>query len=727
MKNMTENKRLLEDIQHIYLGNLGTVDADLDLPTVGHNGSQFQWQSDEHLFMTDDGKVTRPTPGVGNRVVHLNLTASLNEEIVHQQYTVTVVQQVRQVAIDHPIDLKLTVHDAHYQLPQVVVVALRDGSFATAEVAWAHPFEPSDSGRPISGVVKENGDNVSAIIKLIPQADHQQQNSFQELPVSLTGDNPYISGYHAMLAHLKTVDPNRLLYNFRQAAGLPVDDSLRMTGWDAPDCKLRGHTTGHYMSALALAYFDSQKAIYKDKVATVVAGLAEVQAAFTKKGAHPGFLSAYDETQFDQLEHFETYPNIWAPYYTLDKILSGLLDSYHYAQNEQALKVAQQLGDWVSQRLGKLSHDQLTKMWSIYIAGEFGGMISAMVRLYRETGKVKYLTTAKRFTNDKLFIPMLTHYDTLNNLHANQHIPQIIGAVDLYQETGDDNYLKIAQNFWQIVVQHHTFANGGVGENEMFHEADTVAAYLTDHTDETCASYNMFKLSNQLFQITRNKKYMAYAENVLNNHLLVANDHQIDGGSTYFLPLKPGGEKHYDTDADNTCCHGTGLENMVRFQKDLYGFDGANLYVNLFYDSRLKLPKNQGEIFQQVTANQVTLKMHLNRPLTLLIRVPNWMTHLRVKQNGQVITVVPQNGYLRVAKLLGDQAFQLDYETSTHLKAAPDDQSLMAVFRGPDMLVRQLGKAHCIETSSSELKRATQLVPFNTVHDGRYQSYFKVK
>lgn len=727
MKATVENKQLLEDVQNIYLGNLGTIDTNISLPSTGKNGSQFQWQSDEHLFITDDGKVTRPMPGVGNRVVHLNLTAKLGNKTLQKQYTATVIQEPRKVAIDHLVDLKLTIHSSSYDLPQVVVVKLADGSYTTAEVTWQRDFDPAALTQTISGTVKENGASVKATIKRVPQDEHGWHNPFKTLPVELLGDNPYISGSQTMLTHLKTIDTDQLLFNFRQAVGLPVDPEKQMTGWDAPDCKLRGHTTGHYMSALAFAYFDTHESIFKDKLDYLVTELAKVQQTFTKLGAHPGFLSAYDETQFDELEKYETYPNIWAPYYTLDKILNGLLDSYHYTDNQQALAIATKLGDWVVARLNKLSHQQLTKMWSIYIAGEFGGMISAMVRLYRETGRQSYLQTAKLFSNDKLFVPMLTNYDTLNNMHANQHIPQIIGAVDLYEETGDENYLQLAENFWNLVVNHHSFANGGVGETEMFHEADAVSKYLTDKTDETCASYNMFKLSQQLFEITRNSKYMDYAENVLNNHLLVANDHQTDGGSTYFLPLRPGGMKQYDTDIDNTCCHGTGLENMVRFQKDLYAFDGESLYVNLFYDSQLTLPDDNGIISQQVKKNHMSVQTDFKSPIAVLIRLPDWMTNLAVTVNGVVAPLNREKGYLRLPALVGQNTIELHYTSRVTVKTAPDNQTLAAVFRGPDMLVKQTDEQQLLAMTTDQLESGTGLVPFNTVHSGHYHAYFKVK
>lgn len=739
MSNLIQNRELISDVQQIYLGNLGTVDTDIKLPTTGQNGSQFQWHSDEHLFLSDDGQVTRPMAGVGNRLIHLKLTATLGRDVVHKQYDVTVLQDTRQVAIAFPIGVVMTVYRADYQLPQVVVVQLADGSYSTSEVVWEQQFDPKKSYQIISGKLKENKMPTQARLAIEIASDSKINNPFVDSPVQLLGHGSYTTGYQTMLAHLKMVNIDCLLYNFRTAAGLPADNQLKMTGWDAPDGNLRGHTTGHYMSALALAYFNTQQSVFKDKLTYLVAELVKCQQSLEKNGAHHGFLSAYDESQFDKLEQYETYPNIWAPYYTLDKILSGLLDIYHYTNNHQALFLAKGIGDWTANRLGRLSHKKLTKMWSIYIAGEFGGMISALVRLYRLTGEISYLETAKLFDNDKLYLPMLTNYDTLNTMHANQHIPQVIGAMDLYEETGNPNYLTLAKNFWRIVVNHHTFVNGGVGETEMFHEPDTVTKYLTDKPDETCASYNMFKLSRQLFDVTQDSQYMAYAENILVNHLLVANDHADDGGSTYFLPLRPGGVKHYDTDQDNTCCHGTGLENMVRFQKDIYAYDGHRLYINLFESSSMELPEGSGKVQLQMAPTGMTVKASFHHTIDVLIRIPKWANHLEVTVNDHSVKLQKLNGYLKLGGLVGGQTVKLTFSQKLAIVPAPDNPQIVSVFLGRNLLAEKANYQGFLSITQDQINNVTiavddemvsigktELVPFNTIRNEPYHVYFEL-
>src|SRR5699024_10260034 len=91
-----------------------------------------------------------------------------------------------------------------------------------------------------------------------------------------------------------------------------------------------------------------------------------------------GFLSAYSPDQFALLEQYTPYATIWAPYYTMHKLLAGFIDSYIYAGNETGLEVAKDLGLWVYDRLSACTPAPRAKMWSMYIAGEYGGMNESM-------------------------------------------------------------------------------------------------------------------------------------------------------------------------------------------------------------------------------------------------------------------------------------------------------------------------------------------------------------
>ncbi|HEX9631416.1 MAG TPA: beta-L-arabinofuranosidase domain-containing protein, partial [Gemmatimonadales bacterium] len=233
----------------------------------------------------------------------------------------------------------------------------------------------------------------------------------------------------------------------------------------------------------------------------------------TDGGRHSGFLSAYPETQFIRLEEFCTYGStqgIWAPYYTLHKIMAGLIDAHVITANEQALDVLTGIGDWVWSRLERLESEQLRHMWDIYIAGEYGGVNESLAYLHGLTGNDNHLAAARKFDNAAVMDPVADGEDALDGRHANQHIPQFTGYLRVYEETQEQAYYDAARNFWDMVVPHRTYSHGGVGIGEMLRAPDHIAGGLFDDRNhaETCPLYNMLKLSRYLFFHDPDPKYM---------------------------------------------------------------------------------------------------------------------------------------------------------------------------------------------------------------------------
>ena len=133
--------------------------------------------------------------------------------------------------------------------------------------------------------------------------------------------------------YLLSLDVDRLLHNFRVTAGLR-STATPLGGWEAPDVELRGHSVGHYLSAVSLMYASTGDARFKSRADTVVTELAKVQAAEATK-FHPGYLSAFPEELFDRVDARQ---RVWAPYYTIHKIMAGLLDAYVLTANARALE-----------------------------------------------------------------------------------------------------------------------------------------------------------------------------------------------------------------------------------------------------------------------------------------------------------------------------------------------------------------------------------------------------
>nr|BFF10133.1 hypothetical protein GCM10025699_14360 [Microbacterium flavescens] len=300
---------------------------------------------------------------------------------------------------------------------------------------------------------------------------------------------------HLVLYRAYSVD--KILAVFRRNAGLPTNGATPPGGWEEygpnPEAqrwgpreytrgqntagaggRLRGHYGGHFLSGVSMAYAATGELALLNKVNAIVDGLEECRAALAAQefqGAprysHPGFLSAYGEWQFSALEEFAPYGEIWAPYYTLHKILAGLLDAHALAGSAKALQLAEGIGHWVYSRLSKCTPAQLARMWGSYIAGEYGGMNEVLVELYWRSAdpqKSEFLDAAQLFTLHTLVDACATGTDTLNGKHANQHIPQFPGYVKLAAETGDDHYLDATKGFFDMVVPGRVYAHGGTGE-----------------------------------------------------------------------------------------------------------------------------------------------------------------------------------------------------------------------------------------------------------------------
>src|ERR1039457_5494768 len=228
---------------------------------------------------------------------------------------------------------------------------------------------------------------------------------------------------------LLSLDCDRLVYNFRVNAKLPTD-AKPYGGWEAPTGELRGHAVGHYLSACSLMYASTGAPRFKERVDKIVAGFAECQVALGSNATHFGFLSAWPESFIDRVEAGR---QVWAPWYTLHKIMAGLYDASQLAGNQQALLVLTNMANWVKFRVDRISVDQMQRS----LQTEYGGMNEGLANLYGVTGNVDYLNPAEAFNQKTLFDPLAAGEDRLNGLHANTQIPKMIGAARQYELTGD--------------------------------------------------------------------------------------------------------------------------------------------------------------------------------------------------------------------------------------------------------------------------------------------------
>ncbi|MBV7696372.1 beta-L-arabinofuranosidase domain-containing protein [Streptomyces sp. TRM70350] len=417
--------------------------------------------------------------------------------------------------------------------------------------------------------------------------------------------------------------------------------------------------------------------------------------------SHPGFLAAYPETQFIQLESMTSgdYTRVWAPYYTAHKILRGLLDAYLATDDEQALDLASGMCDWMYSRLSKLPDATLQRMWGIFSSGEFGGIVEAIVDLHALTGKAEHLALARLFDLDRLIDACAADTDILDGLHANQHIPIFTGYVRLYDATGEQRYLTAAKNFWNMVVPHRMYGIGGTSTSEFWRARDIIAGTISATTAETCCAYNMLKLSRTLFFHEQRPAYMDYYERALYNQVLGSKQDKPDAEKplvTYFIGLAPGHVRDYTPKQGTTCCEGTGLESATKYQDSVYfqQADGSALYVNLYSPSTLDWAE-KGVTVTQTTdypreqGSTLTIRGRRTR-FDLRLRVPSWATAgFRVTVNGRTVGGTPRPGsYVTVSRTWRDgDVVRIAMPFRLRVEKALDDPSLQTLFYGPVNLV----------------------------------------
>lgn len=486
---------------------------------------------------------------------------------------------------------------------------------------------------------------------------------------------------------LLSIDNKRLLHSWRVNAGMSTN-GRSFGGWEGLDVELRGHSLGHVLSGLALMYASTGEIAYKSKADSLVSSLAEIQKVLNQGG----YISAFPQNLVNRA--IEGKP-VWAPWYTLHKVMEGLIDMYQYAGNKQALDVVIKMSDWAYHKLENLSPEQLAIMHKT----EFGGMMEAAYNLYSITGNVNDKKLAECFYHHSILDPLAQKEDKLARNHANTQIPKIIGEARGYEVTGNERERNIAEFFWQTVIDHHTYVTGGNSDHEFFFEPDQISKHISNATTESCNTYNMLKLTRHLFTWTANVKYADYYEQALYNHILASQDPQT-GMVMYFLSYLPGTFKTYCT-KDNSfwCCVGTGFENHAKYGEGIYYHDNKSIYVNLFIPSELTWKEKGIKLMQQTgypeeATTHLTIQEIKEGNVPLYIRYPSWATSgATIKINGKNVKISQKPGsYIVLDKIwkTGDK-IDITYPMSLHLVATNDNPNMAAVVYGPIVLAGDMG------------------------------------
>lgn len=451
---------------------------------------------------------------------------------------------------------------------------------------------------------------------------------------------------------------------------------------------------------------------------------------------HPGYLGAIPEDAVirsgpPRFASYggDRYVNVWAPWYTQHKIVRGLLDAYYLTGNETAREIVEAMTDWAHLALtlgdvdhpdytGPITRDDLNYMWDTYIAGEYGGANEVYAEVFALTGKEEHLELAKLFDNreslfdacrddaDILVVPDPQEYGRKRpaRLHANQHVPNFVGYLRIFEQTEEQDYLDVARNFYGMVVPHRMFANAGTSANypgsdnnlEKFQNRGNVGNAVADSGAESCTTYNLAKLAHNLFLHDPQPAYMDFYERALFNHIAgtrADTDDLSDPQLTYFQPLGPGIGKSYGN--TGTCCGGTGIESHTKYTEAVFSraADDSELWVNQYVPATLEWAERDVVVTQETdfprTANS-RLTVGGAGTFALKLRVPHWaLRGFSLRVNGQPadVSVAEPGTYLTLSRdWIDGDIVEIDMPFSIRIERAPDRPDTQAIFWGPLLL-----------------------------------------
>ncbi|XP_078154338.1 uncharacterized protein LOC144549468 isoform X2 [Carex rostrata] len=522
--------------------------------------------------------------------------------------------------------------------------------------------------------------------------------------VQLATDSVYGRAQQTNLEYLLLLDVDRLVWNFRKQAGL-ASPGTPYGGWEGADVELRGHFVGHYMSATAKAWASTHNETLFTKMTSVVDVLYACQ-----KAIGTGYLSAFPDELFDR---FEAVKAVWAPYYTIHKIMAGLLDQYTYAGNSKTLGMVSWMADYFANRVKNVIQKYSIERHYRSLNEETGGMNDVLYRLYTITKDEKHLILAHLFDKPCFLGLLAVQADSLSGFHANTHIPVVIGAQMRYEVTGDPLYKEIGTFFMDIVNSSHAYATGGTSVSEFWYDPKRLADLLTTENEESCTTYNMLKVSRNLFRWTKDVTYADYYERAVINGVLSIQRGVQPGVMIYMLPMKPGSSKAVSYHGWGTqfnsfwCCYGTGIESFSKLGDSIY-FEqkgsSPSLHIIQFIPSTFNW-KSAGLVISQhtqpLTSSDSVLRVSFtissnqsnNKASTVNIRIPSWTSlhTFKASLNSQKLVPTLQGNFLSITKNWGsNDNLVLEFPISIRTEQIKDDRpeysSLHAIFFGPYLL-----------------------------------------
>lgn len=494
-------------------------------------------------------------------------------------------------------------------------------------------------------------------------------------------------------------DCDRMLAPYRKEAGLqPRKPSY--PNWDGLD----GHVGGHYLSALAINAATGNEECRK-RMEYMISELQLVLDANNQRpeawchnyiGGVPN--SAKMWTAFSKGD-FGPYFGTWAPFYNIHKMYAGLRDAWLYCGNEQAKNLFLKFCDWAVDITRDLNDEQMEKM----LGNEHGGMNEVLADAYAITGEQKYLDCARRFSHRMLLVPLENGKDCLDNMHANTQIPKVIGYQRIAELAHDVQYHNASEYFWEIVTRQRSLALGGNSRREHFPTKENCIDYINDiDGPESCNTYNMLKLTEDLNRVKPNGMYGDFYETAMFNHILSA-QHPQHGGYVYFTSARPRHYRNYSAPNEAMwCCVGTGMEDHGKYGQFVWTHDKGvkaeddALYMNLFVASELNWKDRKMVIRQQTAfpyAETSVVEVAKGKGTFILkVRKPSWCENFTVKGVGFDADSYEENGFVCIKrKWKKDDQVKISMPMHAYIKPMINVPQYVAIMYGPILLGMKTG------------------------------------
>lgn len=513
-------------------------------------------------------------------------------------------------------------------------------------------------------------------------------------------DGPFAYAVKANRSYLLALKVDRLLTPYRQEAGLEPK-APPYGNWEGSG--LAGHMGGHYLSALATMIAsgaDTPEGELRRRLDYMVAELDDCQKAWGNGyvGGVPGSRRFWQDVSAGRIQANGFGLNgKWVPWYNLHKTFAGLRDAYLVAGNVQAREVFLKCGNWCEKLVAGLSDEQMQNM----LRAEHGGMNEVLADLYAITGEPRFLTAARRFCHQAVLDPLVRHQDELTGLHANTQIPKVVGLERIATLAADQAADSGARFFWDNVTRKRTVVFGGNSVSEHFNDPKNFGGMI-EHREgpETCNTYNMLRLTEQLFAAQPRAAYADYYERALYNQIL-ASINPEQRGYVYFTPIRPQHYRVYSQPEQGFwCCVGTGIENPGKYGKFIYAQATNGFYVNLFIASELSvtnigLTLRQETTFPDEPCTRITVKLKTPAEFTLYLRHPAWVAagEFVVRVNGKQVAVASTpSSYAELRREWRDgDRVELELPMHTTVERLPDGSDWVAILRGPIVLASPSG------------------------------------